>query len=140
MDSNVNSCDWAIAGCLVKCINDNFSNAPANVRIAFAFPVKGRLYTIRTVVGTSSGAPAFLLAEIVNPIVKWPPPFAKATCEPSFFHWRFERFLEKLHKPLSNEDLQQIRAPSQTAKMYPPKERLRGFDWAGEIHFGPKSQ
>lgn len=77
-------------GMKVVCIDDNFSNATLNVRITFSFPVAITTYTIREVITSSTSADSFFLEEIVNPIVKWPEKYGKATCEPSFFNWRFK--------------------------------------------------
>jgi hypothetical protein len=117
MDSNTKSCDWAAkAGRLVVCVNDDFSNAPPHVRIAFTFPIKGNIYTLREVL-TAAGKPtSFLLAEIVNPVVKWPSRFNNAVCEISFFHWRFEP-LFKIAKPLTREELQWISRMSNTGML-----------------------
>jgi len=79
-----------LVGRRVLCINDDFSNRPLTWRILFAFPLKGREYTIR---GTFDKS--YYLEEIRNPEVTWESGFKKEIC---FYKWRFRILEEKQHE------------------------------------------
>lgn len=82
----------------VLCVCDNFIARPLLREVGTAFPVKGKVYTVRHASPRANGEVGLLLEEIINPVINFP---VAGRCEPMFIGEAF--------RPLRDSDLDVFR-------------------------------